>query len=125
MKDQFQPDDSPARKRYEQDSIVDYKKNAAESLQKNILETSKGPHDWIKYGLLLQEISKKYNEAENAYRRAIEFNPKNHWAWMQLIKLQINQFINIFRVFRGQSSTPRSHRRSTASIPNGYQSNHK
>ncbi len=84
MIDQFRPYDSSAKKRYRQDSVIDYKESTKESLQKNLLETPKDPHVWMKYGLLLQEISKKYNEAEKAFLKATEVDPTNDWAWARL-----------------------------------------
>ena len=70
MIDQFQPYDSSFKKRYEQESMINYKKSTEESLQKNLLKTPKDPHVWLKYGILLREISKKYDEAEKAFLKA-------------------------------------------------------
>ncbi len=84
MIDQFQPYDSQVKKRYEQESMIDYKESTEELLRKNLLETPKDPHVWLKYGLLLQEVSKKYNEAEEAFLKATEVDSTDDWAWARL-----------------------------------------
>jgi tetratricopeptide (TPR) repeat protein len=41
-------------------------------------------NDWRVQGRLLRNPLKRYDEAENAYRRAIELDPPNMWSWDDL-----------------------------------------
>lgn len=84
MINNFQQGDTASIKRYKQESVIDYEKDTEESLEKEILETPNKRDVWLKYGLLLQEISKKYDEAEKAFRKALEIDPDYDWAWYQL-----------------------------------------
>ncbi|MGE5344205.1 MAG: tetratricopeptide repeat protein [Candidatus Omnitrophota bacterium] len=56
-----------------------------EPIQKSILDDKpKGSKDWLNYGMILNEIYKKPDEAENAFRKAIEMDPESADAWAYL-----------------------------------------
>jgi len=44
---------------------------------------------WAQLGALLHERLDRYEEAEAAYRKAIEIDPEYHWAWARIIELKL------------------------------------
>ncbi|MDQ1354671.1 MAG: hypothetical protein QG657_4980 [Acidobacteriota bacterium] len=58
-----------------------------ESLKKNLLENPKFSNVWSMYGFFLHQVSNRPEEAEIAYRKAIEIDENFSWAWVYLAQL--------------------------------------
>jgi tetratricopeptide (TPR) repeat protein len=84
--------EEPLKKQLDTDLINFIEEIPMEFMQEYLSEQPKSPTLWILYGFFLEEKSQKLDEAEKAYRKAIEINPKDDYvAWAKLGLLYHNK----------------------------------
>jgi tetratricopeptide (TPR) repeat protein len=81
-----------------QEFIKNIKEIPPEFMDELLLKNPNNEILWMFKGFFLHVKSQKFDEAEKAYRKAIEIDQNYGWAWAQLVKLQIEQSYNLDQV---------------------------
>ena len=74
-----------------------------DSGQEDLSKTPNDSESWLKHGFAMQIKSQKYEEAEKAYRKAIEINPNYSLAWILigvLFHIDLNRYNEAEEAYR-------------------------